>query len=115
MTTQEKRNIVQLGLGALVVVGCPMLILFSLYSAAFSLWRCSAEPERSIYWGVWSLIFLITAVGALMVMIWVLIAPVIRQMREKRRKHLRLAEIIRESKARNQSPKPMPQKRFGSP
>lgn len=94
ITTQERRELFQLGVGALTVVGCPLLILFSLYQAAYSLWRCAAEPERSTYWGIWSLVFLTTAVGALVVMIWVLIAPLIRQMKRRRREKVRLAEII---------------------
>jgi len=94
ISSGEKREYVQLAVHSLAFVGCPLVALFSLYAAAYCFWMTAGDRDHPVYWELWMFGFVAAALASLALLLWLLIAPLVRRARQRRRAELRRTAMV---------------------
>jgi hypothetical protein len=94
----ENQELVRVTIVALVIIGCPVVGLGSLYLAAYCAWQSAADPSRSS-WGWWFYGFLTVGILAMMLPLWLVIRNILAYAKKKKLVGERLALIVRNAKS----------------
>ncbi len=99
ISSLRRREDVQLAVYSLALVGCPVTALLSLWAASYCFWMTSYDLGHPAYWGLWMLGFAAAGLASLTLLLWLLIAPLVRGARRRRSEAARLSAVARRLRA----------------